>query len=168
MTINESIVSIDSIKESIHHLFELLKEFVEDKIPKISYKKKEKTLEVLIDEVKNSFEELDEEFISLEEYENEYMYFQDISLFFSYMVNNNILTLENIELIYKMVNLFSNLIHLKVNGTEKEYDNYLIDFIINFDDCEDKFYNEIYKPSENYNEKALSEILANLLNMGGE
>ena len=151
------------VSNSIKKAFEKIKKVVYDSVNKII--SNESFIDELIIEIKdycNSMENILEKFIEI--FEEEYYYFTSIKSMLFYILDNKeeLVHLTDVENLYSS---FCNLIQSKYTSSSGEYKIKQNKFDLEMDNFEQKFYTEIYKPSENYNEAVLSSITNSLLDL---
>lgn len=151
-----------SIIKSIKNAFKKIKEVIYDAVNKIV--SNECFIDELIIEIKdyfNSMENILEQFIEI--FEEEYYYFTSIKSMLFYILDNK----ESFNYLEYVINLFLSfydLIQLK-SSDSSEYKIKQNSFDLEIDSFEQKFYTEICKPSEYYDETVLSSITNSLLNL---
>lgn len=122
----------------------------------------------IILETKNFLENLDDILSQLLIIKDEYSDFLILKLIFNYFLDNKkLINKSNLDFLKNLFNRFFDLIDYKLKclednnqlAYEKEYEEFSI-FLFN---QEQIFFTEICKPSENYDEEALSKINNSLL-----
>lgn len=150
------------VSNSIKKAVEKLKKVFSDAVNKII--SNESSIDELIIEIKDScdlMENILEKFVEI--YEDEYFYFTSIkSMLFYILDNNELFYLPYIKYLFLS---FNDLIQSKFISSSDEYKIKQNKFDFELDKFEQKFYTEICKHSEHYNEEVLSSITNSLLDL---
>ena len=120
------------------------------------------SLDELIENIKDSFNNIEYILSNLEFFEEEYYDFSSIKDMAFYILDNKS-SLHHISIISDLLNSFYSLIQFKKDSSNDEYNQRYEEFSCELIDVEQSFYTEIYEPSEKCNEGALSEISNSLL-----
>ena len=145
-------------KKAIKELKEKIYSLVENTI----IQKDEPSLDELIGNIKDSFNNTEKILSNLDFFKDEYYDFSSIKDMAFHILDNKSL-LHHIALINSLLNSFYNLIQFKKDSSNEEYELKYEEFSSQLVDIEQSFYTEIYEPGENYNEETLSEISNSLL-----
>ena len=119
-------------------------------------------MDELIENIKDSFNNIEYILSHLEFFEEEYYDFSSIKDMAFYILDNKS-SLHHISIISDLLNSFYSLIQFKKDSSNDEYNQRYEEFSCELIDVEQSFYTEIYEPSEKCNEGALSEISNSLL-----
>lgn len=120
------------------------------------------SLDELIGNIKDSFNNTEYILSNLEFFEDEYYDFSSIKDMAFYILDDKSL-LRHISIIRNLLNSFYDLVQFKKDSANDEYEQRYEEFSCELIDVEQSFYTKIYQPSENCNEEALSEISNSLL-----
>ena len=129
----------------------------------------EPSIDDLIIEIKDSLDLMEnilETFVEI--YEDEYFYFISIKSMLLYILDNRELFVHipvYLPYIKELFLSFNDLIQSKSTPPSEEYKNKQNKFDLELDNFEQKFYTEICKPSEHYDEEVLSSITNSLLDL---
>lgn len=116
----------------------------------------------MIGNIKDSFDNTENILSNLDFFKDEYYDFSSIKDMAFYILDNKSL-LHHISMIRGLLNSFYDLVQFKKYSSNEEYKQKYEEFSSKLVDVEQSFYTEIYEPSGNYNEEALSEISNSLL-----
>lgn len=141
----------DSFINTIKELKEKIYSIVENTI----IQKDEPSLDELIGNIKDSFNNTEKILSNLDFFKDEYYDFSSIKDMAFHILDNKSL-LHHIALIKSLLNSFYNLIQFKKDSSNEEYELKYEEFSSQLVDIEQSFYTEIYEPGENYNEETLS------------
>ena len=153
--------NIANVYDSFINAFRELKERIYSNIENILIQKTEPSLDEVILNLKNSFNDCEDILSGIDFLKEEYYEFSSIKDMAFYILDDKSL-LPNITIIKDLLNSFYNLIQLKKEFCDEEYELKYDEFSDQLIDAEQFFFTEIYTPSENYDEDLLSE-LSNLL-----
>ena len=151
-----------SIYDSFINALKELKEMIFSNVENILVQKDEPSLDVLIGNIKDSFNNTENILSNLDVFNDEYYDFTSIKDMAFYILDNKSL-LHHISMIRSLLNTFYDLVQFKKDSSNKEYEQKYEEFSSELVDTEQLFYTEIYEPSENYDEETLSEISNSLL-----
>jgi len=151
-----------NIYDSFINAIKELKEKIYSNVENIIVQKDEPSLDELIGNIKDSFNNTENILSNLSFFKDEYYDFSSIKDMVFYILDNKSL-LHHISMIRSLLNSFYNLVQFKKDSSNEEYELKYEEFSSKLVDTEQFFYTEIYKPSENYNEQVLSEISNSLL-----
>ena len=151
-----------NIYDSFINAIKELKERIYSNVEDIIVQKDEPSLDELIGNIKDSFDNTENILSNLDFFKDEYYDFSSIKDMVFYILDNKSL-LHHISMIRSLLNSFYNLVQFKKDSSNEEYELKYEEFSSKLVDTEQFFYTEIYKPSENYNEQVLSEISNSLL-----
>lgn len=122
--------------------------------------------------INNSINIIKEDFLSIKEvlshmplYEKEYYNFTSISDMSLYILDDLFLLKKNLYFIKEMVVSFREIIELKINLNESDYENEYADFTSKLIRWEQYFYTQIYTPSKFYDDEAIANITNSLLHL---
>lgn len=160
--INNEYSKSRNIYDSFINAIKELKERIYSNVENIIVQKDKPSLEELIGNIKDSFNNTENILSNLDFFKNEYYDFSSIKDIAFYILDNKSL-LHHISMIRDLLNSFYNLVQFKKYSSNEEYKQKYEKFSSKLVDTEQYFYTEIYEPSENYNEEALSEISNSLL-----
>ncbi len=150
------------VYDSIVYALEKLKEFINSNVEKIVHKDDQSIDELILD-IKKSFESIEDILLNEPIYENEFFSFSSIKDMAFYILDDYSL-LNHISMIKELVHDFFKVIHFKKEDLDK-YEKQFDDFNSSLSSYEEKFYTEIYTPSEHYDEETLAKITNSLLNL---
>ena len=125
---------------------------------------REPSLDELILNLKESFNTTEYLLSKLDFLEDEYYDYSSIKDMLFYILDDKSL-LNHISLFKELLNSFYDLILSKIELSDEGYENKYDEFSSKLINLEQKFYNSICKPSENYDEKTLSEIFNSILDI---
>lgn len=128
----------------------------------IQIQNNESSLDELIDNLKDSFNDAENIISNLDFFEDEHYDFSSIKDMAFYILDNKSL-LHNISIIKALLDSFFDLVQFKKDASSEEYKLKYNEFSCDLIDAEQIFYTGIYEASEMYNEEALSEISNSLL-----
>ena len=151
-----------NIYDSFINAIKELKERIYSNVENIIVQKDEPSLDVLIANIKDSFNNTENILSNLDFFKDEYYDFSSIKDMAFYILNNKSL-LYHISIIRCLLNSFYDLVQFKKYYSNEEYKQKYEVFSSKLVDVEQSFYTEIYESSENYNEESLSEISNSLL-----
>ena len=143
----------DSFINTIHQL----KEIICINIENIIIHKDEPSLEEFIKNIKDSLKTTENILLNLDFFKEEYYDLSSITNMIFYILDNKS-TYNNLSILKNLFNSFYNLIKLKKDCYEEEYEIKYNKFTSQLIDTEQIFYNKIYQPSKNYDEKVLTKI----------
>ena len=150
------------VYDSIVKALEKLKEIINSSVEKIVHKEEQSTVELILN-IKKSFESIENILIKEPIYEEEYFSFASIKDMAFYILDDTSLH-AHVHMITDLIRSFFNAIQFK-KGTVEEYKREYGAFSSLLSDYEEKFYTEIYQPSEHYDEETLGKITNSLLNL---
>ena len=119
-------------------------------------------LDECIENLKDLFNNAENILSNLDFFEDEYYDFSSIKDMAFHILDNKSL-LPNISIIKGLLDSFYNLVQFKKDSSDEEYGLKYDEFSSELIDAEQFFYAEIYEPSKNYDEEALSDISNSLL-----
>ena len=151
-----------NVYDSFINAFRELAKKIYSNVESILIQNNEPSLDELIENLKDSFNDAENILSNLDFFEDEYYDFSSIKDMAFYILDNKSL-LHNISIVKGLLNSFYNLVQSKKNASCDEYKLKYDAFSSDLIDVEQLFYTEIYEPSEKYNEEALSEISNSLL-----
>lgn len=160
--INNEYSRSKNIYDSFINAIKELKERIYSNVENILVQKDEPSLDELIGNIKDSFNNTENILFNLDFFKDEYYDFSSIKDMAFYILDNKSL-LNHISMIRSLLNSFYNLVQFKKDSSNEEYEKKYEEFSSVLVDAEQYFYTEIYEPSENYNEETLSEISNSLL-----
>ena len=160
--INNEYSKSRNIYDSFINAIKELKERIYSNVENIIVQKDEPSLDVLIANIKDSFNNTENILSNLDFFKDEYYDFSSIKDMAFYILNNKSL-LYHISIIRCLLNSFYDLVQFKKYYSNEEYKQKYEVFSSKLVDVEQSFYTEIYESSENYNEESLSEISNSLL-----
>ena len=132
-----------------------LKEKIYSNVENIIFQKDEPTLNELIENIKDSFNNTENILSNLDFFKDEYYDFASIKDMAFYILDNKSL-LRHISMIRSLLNSFYGLVQFKKDSSNEEYEQKYEKFSSELVDTEQSFYTEIY-------EETLSEISNSLL-----
>ena len=151
-----------NIYDSFINTLKKLKEFIYSNVNRV-VNQNEQDSEQIVLEIKDSFESIENILDKLPFYDDEYYYFSSIKDMAFYILEDKSLH-SHLTIISPLINLFYDLIQIKKSDL-KEYPDKQKEFTLLLSKHEQKFYTEICKPSEHYNEETLGKITNSLLNI---
>ena len=160
--INNEYSRSKNIYDSFINAIKELKEKIYSNVENIIVQKDEPSLDELIGNIKDSFNNTENILSNLDVFKDEYYDFSSIKDMAFYILDNKSL-LRHISMIRNLLNSFYGLVQFKKDSSNEEYEQKYEEFSSLLVDTEQFFYTEIYGPSENYNEETLSEISNSLL-----
>ena len=160
--INNEYSRSKNIYDSFINAIKELKEKIYSNVENIIVQKDEPSLDELIGNIKDSFNNTENILSNLDFFKDEYYDFSSIKDMAFYILDNKSL-LRHISMIRNLLNSFYDLLQFKKDSSNEEYEQKYEEFSSLLVDTEQFFYTEIYEPSENYNEETLSEISNSLL-----
>jgi hypothetical protein len=163
MTMNNGYGSYSrTVYDSFINAINELKEKIYSNVENILVQNNQPALDELIENIKDSFDNIKNILSNLDFFEDEYYDFSSIKDMAFYILGNKSL-LHHLSMIKGLLNSFYNLVQFKKDSSNEEYEQKYGEFSSELVDIEQSFYTEIYEPSENYNEETLSEISNSLL-----
>ncbi len=151
-----------NIYDSFINALNELKEKIILNVENILVQKDETSLDELIENLKDSFNNTENILYNLDFFEEEYYDFSSIKDIAFYILDNKSL-LHHISIVRNLLNSFYDLVQFKKDFSNEDYNHKYKEFSSELIDVEQLFYTKIYQPSQNYNEEALSEISNSLL-----
>lgn len=155
--INNEYSKSRNIYDSFINAIKELKEKIYSNVENIIVQKDEPSLDELIGNIKDSFNNTENILSNLDFFKDEYYDFSSIKDMAFYILDNKSL-LCHISMIRNLLNSFYGLFQFKKDSSNEEYEQKYEEFSSRLVDTEQYFYTEIYRPSENYDEETLSEI----------
>ena len=151
-----------NVYDSFINAFRELAEKIYSNVENIIIQNNEPSLDELIENLKDSFNDAENILSNLDFFKEEYYDFSSIKDMAFHILDNKSL-LHNISIIKGLLDSFYNLVQFKKDSSNEEYELKYDEFSSELIDVEQLFYSEIYEPSEKYNEEALSDISNSLL-----
>ncbi len=150
------------VYDSIIRSLQKLEEFISSAIKKIIAGKEEENI-VSVNDVKESFESIEDILREIPFYEDEYYTFFSIKLMAFYLLDDESLH-HHMYMVIDLINAFMDLIQSKSDGLD-EYNAKRKEYISISLKHEQKFYTTICQPSENYDEETLAKIMSGILSL---
>lgn len=160
--INNEYSKSRNIYDSFINAIKELKEKIYSYVENIIVQKDGSSLDELIGNIKDSFNNTENILSNLDFFKEEYYDFSSIKDLAFYILDNKSL-LHHISMIRTLLNSFYDLVQFKKDSSNEEYELKYEEFSSQLVETEQSFFTEIYEPSENYNEETLSEISNSLL-----
>ena len=162
MSINMGYGYHKNIYDSFMNALKELEEKIYSNVENIINYKNQHSLDELIENIKDSFNNTENILSRFDFFEEEYYDFLSIKDMAFYILDDKSL-LNNISMIKNLLNSFYHIVQFKKNSSNVEYDEKYELFSSNLIDVEQVFYSQIYEPSKNYDEEVLAEISNSLL-----
>ncbi|WP_295031404.1 hypothetical protein [uncultured Methanobrevibacter sp.] len=159
---NNYISKSKKVFDSFINALKELKETIYSNVEKIVHN--DPFLDTLILTLKDSLNNIESILSKLNFLEDEYYDYSSIKDMIFYILDDKSL-LNNISLFGDLIDSFYNLIQFKLDLSDEDYEAKYDDFSSKLIGIEQIFYTSICKPSENYDEKILSEISNSLLDL---
>lgn len=139
-----------------------LKEIISSKVEKIVHNEEKSSTQLVLD-IKESFESIEDILAKSPLYEDEYFTFSSIKDMSFYILDDKSLY-AHLEMILDLITNFIDIIQIKKSNS-RDYVEKQEEFSLFLSKYEQKFYTEISKPSEYYDERTLGEITNSLLDL---
>lgn len=151
-----------NIYDSFINAIKELKERIYSNVENITVKNNEPSLDMIIDNIKDSFLITENILSHLNFFEDEYYDFTSIKDMAFYILDNKLF--KHISIIRSLLNSFYNLVQFKKDASDEEYKQKYEVFSSELTDTEQTFYTKIYEHTGKYNKEILSDISNSLLN----
>lgn len=161
ITNNQYRLKSDNIYDSFIKAIKELTERIYSNVENIITHNNEPSSDELIETIKDSFVDTENILSQLNVFEEEYYDFSSIKDMTFYILDNELF--NQISMIRSLLKSFYTLVQIKKDASDEEYEEKYEEFSSKLINAEQSFYTEIYEPTENYNEKVLSEMSNSLI-----